>query len=389
MTIRVAYPMRVDALDKPGGDVLQVGSYIEAGRKIGKDGHCLFDGTLICGCTADLSGFDVIHLTNIDRPVDTYASFRSAVGAGKPTLLSPIHHSNTEIERYEREGRYGIFRLISGFLDFEQRESLRSVVRSLRYPELLSPTSGMIWPGMRSSQRAVLAGVDRILVLTRKEKNDILRDFGPLSEEKFALIPNGFKHETCDQEGTETRDLDVCVVGRIEARKNQVAILRVLERLGISGVFVGKENPNHRSYCRIFKDMIARSASRHFAGLSHDETLRIMQRSRVHVSASWSEVSSLVDLEAFHAGCRVVSSQCGGTQEILGDRAEYVDPGSDTSIREALTRALDRSKYDKPSRPNGESAISVGWDEVAKRLAYLYRDVVERWSTSRTFAAIT
>lgn len=378
--------MRVDALDKPGGDVQQINSYIEAGRKVGNDGRCRYEGTLIHDCTADLSGFDLVHLTNIDRPVDTYASFLSAARAGKPIFLSPIHHSYTEIQRYELEGRYGMFRLLSRILDFDRREYLRSFARSKRYPELLSLTSRMIRRGMRNSQRAILAGVDRILVLTEKEKNDILRDFGTLAEERFLQIPNGFEGEKGSRLETRVRDLDVCVVGRIEARKNQVVVLRVLEQLGLSGIFVGRENPNHRSYCRTFKNMIARSSSRHFAGLPHEEILRIMRRSRVHVSASWCEVSSLVDLEAFHAGCQVVSSQCGGTREILGESAQYVDPGSDKCIQEAIMRAMEQSRLAEQRQTGHKKLISITWDEVADRLACLYQDAVERGRLSRALS---
>jgi len=171
----------------------------------------------------------------------------------------------------------------------------------------------------------------------------------------------------------------VCMVGRIEARKNQVAVLRVLNRMGISGVFVGGENPKHRRYCQRFRDMIAESKSRHMGQLSHTETLGVMRRARLHISASWFEVSSMVDLEAHSAGCGVVSSKCGGTRELLGDTAEYVDPGSEESIQYGIERMFDRvtSEECEGLRPEAQLPVLRTWSEVGDELAKLYRDAVD------------
>jgi glycosyltransferase involved in cell wall biosynthesis len=370
--------MRVDALDKPGGDVLQVLRYIEEGKKPGADGLPRFEGNILSSLHADLSGFDLVHLTNIDRPVDTYRSFLAAKAACKPIVISPIHHSYEEIERFERMGRDGAVGVISGVLGFCRLEYARSMVRSLEYPEVASSTLRMMLRGMRRSQRDVLTGACRILVLAEKEKNDILRNFGEIREEKFVRLRNGFESNSEGMDHLATRNIDVCMVGRIEARKNQVAVLRVLNRMGVSGVFVGSENPKHRRYCRRFREMIAKSGSQHMGELSHEETLSVMRRAQLHISASWFEVSSMVDLEAYSAGCGVVSSQCGGTREILGDVAEYVDPASEKSIQDGMERMLARITSEKCEhvKPGAQAAVLNTWSEVGDELAKLYREVV-------------
>jgi len=371
--------MRVDATDKPGGDVLQVLRYIEAGKRGGKDGGRRFEGVLLDDLRADLSGFDLIHLTNIDRPVDTYCSFLRAREFAKPIVLSSIHHSYEEIERFEREGRGGLVGLISGALGFCRLEYLRSLLRSFRYPQLARPTLSMLADGMRESQHRVLAGVNRILVLTDKEKRDILRNFGKIPEEKFACLRNGFEGQASADGTSGERDIDCCIVGRIEARKNQIAVLRVLESLGLRGVFVGGENQNHRSYCKRFREMVSNSGSRYLGAVTHEETLNVMRRARVHISASWFEVLSLVDLEAYWAGCGVVSSRCGGTRELLGDEAEYVDPGSDASIGKGVLNMLAKAATVEHSSVVRKTEITPEtWDDVGQRLTDLYRECVEK-----------
>ena len=293
-------------------------------------------------------------------------------------VFSTIHHSYAEIERYERSGRGGMTGRLSGVLGFPNVEYVRSIVRAVKYPHLLWPTLRVMVAGMRNTQRAMLAGVQRLLVLTAKERNDILRDFGQVAEERFACVRNGVETPASeDQAGqNDLRDLDVCIVGRIEARKNQIAILRALDNLGVSGVFVGRENANHRAYCNDFKKLIADSTSRYVGGLTHAETVRLMRRSRAHVSASWFEVSSLVDIEAYFAGCQVVSSRCGGTHELLGEQALYVDPGSIEDIEHAIRLVLERSK-DGTSNARERQSISLEtWDDVGLQLAQIYGDVV-------------
>jgi glycosyltransferase involved in cell wall biosynthesis len=370
--------MRVDALDKSGGDLLQVRKYIEAGKRSAADGRPHFDGAIITDLRADLSTFDLIHLTNIDRPVETYESFLAAKASRKPILLSPIHHSYGEIERYERLGRNGIVGQMSGLLGFRSLEYLRSCVRTRRYSQLILPTLRMVPQGMRMAQRVTLLGADKILVLTEKEKHDIALDFGEIPDEKFFYLRNGIE-DTSDEDGSvSVRDIDVCMVGRIEARKNQIAVLKALNRLGVRGMFVGAENPNHKSYCRQFKETIADSGSVYMGSISHKETLRIMKRARVHVSASWFEVLSLVDLEAFYAGCKVVASSSGGTREILGDKAVYVFPDSARSIEDGIREMLEQKAEDgdlhNPEGP-GEP-ITANWSQIGERLAQLYRQLV-------------
>jgi len=370
--------MRVDALDKPGGDLLQVIKYIEAGKIAKEDGQPRFKGTIITDLHADLSSFDLIHLTNIDRPVDTYHSFICAKTTGRPILLSPIHHSYTEIGRFERSGRSGIAGQISGLLGFTALEYLRSSARSRRYSQLISPTLNVMRVGMRESQRAILTGAELILVLTEKEKADIILDFGEISDKNFVFLRNGFEVRSHESNNVTGRDIDVCMVGRIEARKNQIKVLKVLKRLGISGIFVGAENPHHRSYCTQFKSMVLNSGSRYMGSISHEDTLKLMRRSRVHVSASWYEVLSMVDLEAYSAGCGIVASQCGGTQEILGDRAEYVYPESEESIENGIVSMLKRVSGVTPSciSERRDEPLSETWDQIGSTLAQLYRECV-------------
>jgi len=377
--IRVAYPMRVDALDKSGGDVLLMRDYIRCCGDAAASRGITFEGSILTELNPDLSGFDVVHLTNVDRPFDLYPQFEAARMAGKPTVLTPLHHSYAEIVRYERHGRGGLVGLISGLIGFNFLEPLRILVKSKRYPELRSAIPKIVWKGIRTVQSRVLREVDVVLVAADKELADIEREICALPRDRVVSMRNGF--EMPKIKGlmmAEEREFDISVIGRIESRKNQIAILAALESLGLSGIFVGYENPNHGRYCDGFKKMIAKSKSRYLGGVPFSEVNGILAKSRVHVAASWFEVSSRLDIEAYVLGCRVVASACGGTSELLGDDAYYVDPASRESIAQKISAALKSSRAREVNSIDLSNGALETWSRIGERLLDTYQDLSKK-----------
>jgi glycosyltransferase involved in cell wall biosynthesis len=378
--VHVAYPMRVDALDKPGGDLFQVREYIAGGTGAYNGGKMLYAGEILTNPGMSLDRFDIVHLTNLDRPVDTYAFFCAAKAAGKSVVFSPIHHSYEEIRSYERLGRMGAFSAFSSLLDFRSLEMIRTIVRSHRYPELFGMLRRIARVGIAEAQLEMLRQSDRVLVLSWKERDDIKRDCPGSETCHYIRVRNGLAEQK-KQAGCgdlASRDIDVCVFGRIEARKNQLAILEALEALNVSGVFAGAENFYHSKYCKLFKQRIASSGSRYLGCLPPAETVHVMRRAKVHVSASWFEVLSLVDLEAYAAGCQVVSSRCGGTQEVLGDQAEYVDPASVHDIERAIMKQLGRWSLQRETGEGPSRVPLETWGEISEQLRAMYQDVLRQ-----------
>ena len=256
--MRVAYAMRVDALDKPGGDVEQMRTYIRVCESIARERGFAFQGEILTALDPDLSRFDVVHLTNLDRPVDLYAQFLAARRAARPIVFTPLHHSYREIERYERNGRGGLAGTVSGLLGFYGLESARMLLRSRRYPQLRAALWKALRKGLRNTQCEVLAGCDRVLVLSDKEAADIAKEIAAIEPERVLKLRNGFQMAAAK---AAERDLEITVIARLESRKNQIAILNALEALGLKATFIGPPNPNHQRYCDLFRVRIATSSS--------------------------------------------------------------------------------------------------------------------------------
>jgi glycosyltransferase involved in cell wall biosynthesis len=364
--------MRVDALDKPGGDVVLMRTYMQHCSEVSVRRGRSFEGVLLTDLDPDLSNFDVVHLSNLDRPVDLYRQFLAARRAGKRIVLTPLHHSYEDIGRYEHLGRGGAIGLVSGALGFHRLEALRIGIKSQKYPGLRGALARTIRKGMRAAQREVLLGVDAILVAADKELADIEREICPLAGKRVLWMRNGFEMPSLRPLPARMRDIDICVIARIEARKNQISILKALESLGIGALFVGSDNPNHKGYCRRFKRMIKVSKSRLIESVSLEEVGRLLVRSRVHVAASWFEVSSLLDIQAYVLGCRAVASECGGTRELLGGDAYYVDPSSWRSIADRVSAALESSRQGVTNSLDLGAGVLETWSRIGERLMAIY-----------------
>lgn len=367
--MKVAYLMRVDALDKSGGDVEHMRNYIRGCEQVAAEQGLAFQGEILTDLYPELSGFDVVHLTNLDRPVELYAQFQAAKAADKPIVITPLHHSYREIENYERAGRGGVIGLVSGVLGFHLLESARMLVRSRRYPQLRRPLWEILRRGLRKAQAEVLLGCDRVLVIADKEATDIQVDIAALPSERVFKLNNGFQPLELT---SQPRDIEIAVVARVEARKNQIAILEAVEKLGLKATFVGPPNPNHRSYCEEFRRRIASSASTYIPGVPPHEVAAILARSKVHVAASWFEVASLVDVDAYVHGARVVASLCGGTREVIGADAFYVDPASPSDISAKIAQAVASVRAGEQNDVETFLQRVPGWEEVCARLLALY-----------------
>jgi glycosyltransferase involved in cell wall biosynthesis len=133
--------------------------------------------------------------------------------------------------------------------------------------------------------------------------------------------------------------------GIVEPVKNQLAAIRVLRRLGIPLVLVGR-----------YRDA---AYYRECANAGGDSVLfldGLPQKSEI-VRSALQEASFYVELaleppglsaiEAGLSGCRLLLSDSDWAREHFGDHAIFVDPTSDAAIAEGVGRVLERPVQDE------------------------------------------
>ncbi|MFW6143407.1 MAG: glycosyltransferase [Patescibacteria group bacterium] len=387
--MKVLLQSRIDLFSRRGGDTVQMEKTAGELEKLGVDVE------ISCEAKPDLSNFDLVHLFNIDWPAQVYLQAKNAEEYGVPIVFSPIHHSFQEIERYEKENRYGLRRIINFlFPNRELREKFKDVCRMVADPKKIPSTLVELRKGIWNQQRELLQLSDLVLVQTKKEAKDLETDFSyqdanvkrlPLNNADFywRTVVNGVdpkfaaaKKDSFVQEyGLE--DFVLCV-GRIEPRKNQLAVVGAvteykLQNPNVKLVFVGKISQRHPEYAFRFKRKVKECDwIYHIQQIPYEKIGSCYAAAKVHVLASWFETTGLVNLEAALAGASVVAVG-ERAREYLENCAFYCDPGDIPSITEAIKKAWAAApdpSFSKKIKKN------FTWERAAKQTLEVYQMVV-------------
>jgi glycosyltransferase involved in cell wall biosynthesis len=350
--LRVLMQIRPDYRTIPGGDVVQLEEMLpylaEAGIRAEMSGEE----------APDLSGWDLVHTINLDRPAEPYQHCLNALRQGKPIALSTVHADLTEFQEW-------------GDSD---------------YWELPEPGEGYPRPRpappphpIEVRRRALLhlqrqAVIDWATVyLPNAEVNrDYLHQAFNLDLSRAVVVPNGARERFFQAEPElfieryGLKDFVLCV-GRVEKKKNQLSLIAAMRGSGLPLVIVGRPNPQeYFDLCRRYAD----ENVLFIESLSEEELASAYAAAKVHALVSWLELPGLTTLEAAAAGCNIVSTNRGSPPEYLLDMAWYCDPRRVESVREAVLAAYHAPRSDRLSRHIREC---YHWRRAAERTLEAYQ----------------
>lgn len=253
----------------------------------------------------------------------------------------------------------------------------------LRFPETMDAKNRRrLDKGLRYS----VERSDRILTVSEFSKRE-LRELLNIPEERVAVIP------CAPSIGEERAPFSDCAakfglkgpyllyVGTIEPRKNLIRLLKAFALLkreqGIPHQLVlagGKGWANEEIYqtAERVEDVI-------FTGyLSNGEKYTLYQNAAAFVFPSLYEGFGIPPLEAMTFGCPVVCANAASLPEVVGDAAELVEPGDETSIAEGIWKVIsDQTRRDELTRRGAVQARKYTWDASGEKLAAVCRAVLE------------
>jgi len=364
--MRVLWLVRDNLTRHPGGDTVQILETARALRDLDVDVE-------LCGeTTPDLNGYDCVHLFHLDRLWENEPHCRRIAARGIPAVLSPIYWPADQFDQYGRVGLQGrLARLLGSEAYRNLRLMQRWAIACVRDParrRLPHPSFSF----MRSA-RFVLDTVSVLLPNSRAEQANIEQLFGRVPPS--VIVPNAADARLFHPPSRPWPEgrVGVLCVGRIEPRKNQLALIRALRGTGIPLTLVGRPGRYSAHYARCCK----READAYTCFLGHHdaEALRALYcRAQVHASVSWYETPGLANLEAALCGCAIVATPGGCTREYLGDAAIYCHPGEPGSIRKAVMDALS----DGPNPALRERVAHMyTWSAAAQKTLEGYRRALE------------
>ena len=372
-------------MEHGGGDKVQIENTARELRALGADVEIKTDEDFIP------QNYDIIHLFQLDWTPETYLYAQKAHDAGKPIILSPIHHSIKEVKRFDDEYVFD-FRRLSKILFSNQfhRDTFKNVYRSLTDPKKIKPTFISIARGFQKMQKEVLEMSEKVLVQTDLETKDLEETFGV--KINTVKVPNGVSRNFIEQDaGDEKRnplnlsDYIICV-GRIEPRKNQLNVIAAVEKLrsetgeDLQLVLIGVSGGlKHFEFGKMFNQKVIENKwIHHIEKVPYEEMPAYYRNAKVGVSASWFETTGLTSLEALFCGANAVAAG-DRAKEYLKDYASYCDPGSVDSIAEAIKAQL------KAPRPQIEVEMrkEYTWEKAAAKTLEVYQEVLNKWQKSQ------
>lgn len=375
--MKVLMLARSDIFSVPGGDTVQIENTAKELKKLGIEVDVATD------LKVEIKNYDLVHVFQLDWIPETYFYVKEAKECGKPIILSPIHHAEKEVKKFDDIYTFGLRHLVGLLVKKQEyRDILKNIYRSFHNRSKLIPTlKGAVF-GYRKSQKEALLLSDVVLVQTNCEARDLKNTYGV--DFKWEKVVNGVSEQFLSSQNYQNKlvfkDYIICV-GRIEARKNQLNIIEAVKLLrqekefeDTKLVFLGRRSEHHKSYIAKFDCALGENSWIFHPGFIPQEDIPSYYHfAKVGISASWFETTGLTSLEALFCGTNVVASG-ERAKELLDDLAVYCDPCNVNSIAKSLREAYRRPVTKVPESFRKEYT----WENAAKQTLEVYERVLKR-----------
>lgn len=222
----------------------------------------------------------------------------------------------------------------------------------------------------RALLRLIYHACDLLIALSPSEADALVNDFS-IAPERIAIAWCGVETRYANASPKLFREkfgLEnfVLSVGRVDANKNQLNLIRALRDENIPLVLAGG------SLALPYLDECKKiaGANIHFLPSLTDEELgSAYAAAHTHALVSWLEVVGLVTLEAAVAGCNVVLTSEHGARDYVCDAGWYCDPGDVASIRRAV---LDAHHAPPQSMLRERLLKTYSWERHAREICDAY-----------------
>jgi glycosyltransferase involved in cell wall biosynthesis len=372
--MKVLMQCRSNFFSMPGGDTIQMLKTKEELEKYG----VIVD--ISSELEPNLDSYDLVHLSNLTRIQETYLQCLNAYRQNKPIVLSTIFWP---MDEFEKRGQIGIRKYINSLLGINQIERIKALARIfLDKSSRNKATFNLVHIGYKNMQRIVVDKVNLFLPNSELEMKKLM-DYFNIDTDRYKIIPNGIDSKIASEKINSTinnkykkfEDAIICV-GRIETRKNQLALVKALDGSEYKLVLVGAVSKTHNKYFKKVKKYIDNNKNFHYIQkIENSELYDLYKVCKVSTLPSWLDTPGLVSLEAASMGCNLAISNRGSTKEYFKDYASYCDPDDVASIRKAIDDAYNKPKSDILSKYIFKNYT---WEIAAKRTLEAYLNVLSK-----------
>jgi glycosyltransferase involved in cell wall biosynthesis len=203
---------------------------------------------------------------------------------------------------------------------------------------------------------------------------------------KTWVVPNAVDRSFFEIERTPSPSIQILCVATVEQRKNQNALIRAMDTLGLPQgfelIFLGGANRDN-VYVRDFFELLEARPWCRYAGYADRRILReyMASASRL-ILPSLEDNCPMVVLEAMASGVPVAAARVGGVPDLVrpGETGLLFDPLSMEAIASAMTQLLQDRELSMAMRAKKEARERFHPEIIAARHLEIYNEVL---STAR------
>lgn len=357
-----------------GGDTIQLEKTKAELEKLGVEVDFSLD------FNPDLSNYDLVHLSNVTRIQETYLQVKNAKKQGKKIVLSTIFWP---MDEFEKQGQVGIRKIVNSFFGIDNQERIKAFARFIKDKDSRNIATKNLWRvGYTKMQNYVVNNVDYFLPNSEMEMDEFCKVFN-IKKKRYKVIPNAIDANiaTLQMESKIPAEFEkytnaIICVGRIEPRKNQLALVKALDQSGYKLVLVGAVSDNQKGYFEQIKEIMDRNRDFYYIPrIDNSKLYQLYKVCKVSTLPSWLDTPGLVSLEAAAMGCNLAISSKGSTTEYFGEYAEYCFPDDIEGIRKAVDLA-----YSKPKNNQLKQKIfeNYTWEIAGRKTLEAYEELLER-----------
>lgn len=376
--MKVLMQSRKNFFELRGGDTVQLEKTKMELEKLGVEVDFSLD------FEPDLSNYDLVHLSNVTRIQETYLHVKNAKKQGKPIVLSTIYWP---MDEFERLGQVGIRKFINSHVKIDTEEKIKAIARYLKDKNSRNEATRNLWKiGYTKMQKYVVDNVDYFLPNSEMEMDEFCKFFG-VEKDRYKVIPNAIDADIArkqdeveiPKEFEKYRNAIICV-GRIEPRKNQLSLVKALDKSNYKLILVGAVSDNQKSYFNEIKEIMDRNPNFYYIPkIENSKLYQLYKVCKVSTLPSWLDTPGLVSLEAAAMGCNLAISSKGSTTEYFINMAEYCLPDDINGIRSAIDRA-----YAKPQNDKLKNRIfeNYTWKIAGQKTLEAYKTILDEGRTA-------
>lgn len=309
----------------------------------------------------DLRQYDVVHLFNLTRPVETHIQALNAKRQGKPYVLSSVYWDlDAAVPWSAYEFPRNVWRRVVP-------SSLRRMARQIRGGGAAPVDEPVL-------QAEIIRDAIVILPNSNAEKQHLLDRFPSVPADRFVVVLNGIDppnsaNDVQSSSFPEVAGAFVCA-GAIGPRKNQLNLVRAFRELPDERlIIIGNPSPGSDRYLRAVRKASTTNVTFRPA-VDHSMMLAALREAKALVQPSYIETPGLSAMEAAALGLPVVVSDVAPVREYFGDLAHYCDPSSPASIADGCKAAVASAPKDgreftsKHRWPRALSELKTVFDHI-------------------------